>query len=510
MTPHEQEPPAVTIELLPLGKKIVVPRNASLQDYLFDHGLEFPCGGRGKCKGCRVRVIEGALPATTDDERLLTRSELSDHWRLACRARATDNLKLELAQWEMSILTDNTNFHFEPQPGLGIAIDVGTTTIAAQLLDLTSGHVLSVRTELNAQAKFGADIMSRIDAAVHANAGPTLQRAIRQQLGAVVSELLREVGTRAAELKAVVLVGNTVMHHLFCGICVDPLAHHPFEPVDCNLKSFSGAELGWPLPSSAVVQFLPCLAGFVGSDILAGILATNIHRSDDLVALVDLGTNGEIVVGNRHRLVCASTAAGPAFEGARISRGMRATTGAVSAVTLQNGRLHCRILGNTAPRGICGSGLVDAVAAGLELGVIQSSGRIANGSPFVIADPVSLIQSDVRELQLAKGAIAAGLRILIQRLNHSLEEIQRVYLAGAFGNYLNRASARRIGLLPFPSEKVESAGNTALLGAKLALFNSNRLAGFTKDIRQRTEHISLNEHEQFQEIFADELQFPTC
>ena len=208
--------------------------------------------------------------------------------------------------------------------------------------------------------------------------------------------------------------------------------------------------MGWNLPEKTVVEFLPCIGGFVGSDILAGIVATGLHESRELVALMDLGTNGEVVVGNHERLLCASTAAGPAFEGARISMGMRAATGAISEVRAQNGTVACRVIGGGAPRGLCGSGLVDAVAAGLELGWIRPDGRMTSDRGMPLAGTVTLSAADVRELQLAKGAIATGLRMLAARFGASLDDIHQLHLAGAFGNYINRASAQRIGLLRVP------------------------------------------------------------
>ena len=299
------------------------------------------------------------------------------------------------------------------------------------------------------------------------------------------------------------------MHHLFCGLGVEPLAQYPFEPETPGGQRFGAEALGWDLPGAPPVHFLPCLGGFVGSDILAGILAVRMHESDLPVALLDLGTNGEIVVGNKERLLCASTAAGPAFEGARISMGMRAATGAISAASVKDGSLSCRVLGNVAPRGICGSGLVDAVAGGLDLGWIQPSGRLANGGgPILLAPPVSLTQRDVRELQLAKGAIAAGLRILLEQWGAAPSKLERVYLAGAFGNYINYASARRIGLLDFPPEQIHAAGNTALRGAKVALFNpAEPNAGLYSEILAKTRHASLHEDARFQDWFAEEMGF---
>jgi uncharacterized 2Fe-2S/4Fe-4S cluster protein (DUF4445 family) len=226
-----------------------------------------------------------------------------------------------------------------------------------------------------------------------------------------------------------------------------------------------------------------------------------------LVALIDLGTNGELVVGNKNGLLCASTAAGPAFEGARISMGMRAATGAISEVRNNEGVLQCHVIGGGEPRGICGSGLVDAIAVGLDLGLVNVRGRVANGTAIQLAAPVTLNQWDVRELQLAKGAIAAGLRILLQQVGARHEQLERVYLAGAFGNYINQASAHRIGLLQISPEKVVPSGNTALLGAKIALFGLDEHGGAFPELVGMTRHVSLHEDPSFQEIYVDEMTF---
>jgi len=496
---------SVTIELLPLGKTFSVKRGTPLRDVLFAHGVEFPCGGRGRCKGCKIRVLSGSLPVSAEENHKLSPAELANGWRLSCRGRADADLKLELAQWEATILTDDTVFDFTPQDGLGIAIDVGTTTIVAQLLDLRTGHVLAVRTALNAQAKHGADIMSRIEVAVAGYGQPELERLIREQIGELIQELLSV--SAAADLRNVVLVGNTVMHHLFCGINIEPLSHYPFEPKEAGLFVFGADKLGWDLPATQV-RFLPCLGGFVGSDILAGVLATKLHESEKLVALVDLGTNGEIVVGSRERMLCASTAAGPAFEGARIWMGMRAATGAISEVRIENGGLRCHVLGNGAPRGICGSGLVDAVACTLDLGWIKPNGRLANGNDLTLSAPVKISQTDIRELQLAKGAIAAGLELLLKQWGATKADLSALYLAGAFGNYINHASARRIGLLDFPPDKIQPAGNTALLGAKLALFGLHEHEADYADLLRKISHVSLHEDPHFHETYVAEMVFP--
>ena len=489
-----------TLTLSPAGLRLKVAAGTALQDVLFEQGVEFPCGGRGRCRGCRVRVLKGRLEASAEETKVLTAAELAGGWRLACRHSIDGDLELELAQWEMPILSDSSTFAFAPQTGLGVAVDLGTTTIAAQLLDLRTGNVLAARTALNAQARHGDDVISRVEFAVRG--GQTeLERLIREQIGRMI-ERLKASAKPEQKLARIVLVGNTVMHHLFCGIDVTPLATHPFEPEYPGRFRFSPSQLGWG--EKTAVEFMPCIGGLVGSDILAGIVATGLNERAGLSALIDLGTNGEVVVGSRDKLICTSTAAGPAFEGARISMGMRAATGAIDEVRVIDGALKCRVIGSGAPRGLCGSGLVDAVAAGLDLGWIEAGGRMTPES-MPLSGPVALLAGDVRELQLAKGAIAAGLRMLTARLGATLADIGRLHLAGAFGNYIGRASAQRIGLLRLPVERIVFAGNTALLGAKRALFED---AAAWDRLANRIEHVALNKEPEFQDIFAEEMRFP--
>lgn len=496
--------PTVRIRLEPLGASFEAPRGAALQDILPPYGVEFPCGGHAQCKGCRIKVLSGNIPLTPEHEQILSQAERDAGWRLACRCTAESDLTLELAQWEAVILADDSSFAFTPREGLGIAVDVGTTTLAAQILDLTTGNVLAVRTGLNPQAKHGADIMSRIGFAVAGKGLAILTELIREEIGRMVEELLRESGKEPGTLREIVLVGNTAMHHLFSGIDCTPLSRYPFEPERDGLMTFTSGELGWTAHPS--IRFLPCLGGFVGSDILAGVIATNLHRSNEPVCLIDLGTNGEIVIGAGGRLLCCSTAAGPAFEGARISMGMRAVTGAIAEVLRDGDQLVCRTFGNVAPRGICGSGLVDAAAVLLDLDRVSFRGRIAGGGePIVLAGDVSLTQTDIRELQLAKGAIAAGIRILLRELRLETGDLRTVYLAGAFGNYVRTGSAHRIGLMPFPPDSIVSSGNTALRGAKRVLFDD---AASVEALADRIEHISLHAHRDFQDIYVDEMSFP--
>ncbi|MCK4641102.1 MAG: DUF4445 domain-containing protein [Candidatus Marinimicrobia bacterium] len=494
----------IDIKLEPLGKIIQVEKHTALQDVLFDHGVEFPCGGDGTCGKCKVRVIDGDLPINDIQRRYFSQEELSKGWRLACQCSVKEPVTLELAQWEMAILSDDSRIKVSGREGFGIAVDLGTTTLVVQLIDLSSGNVVGIRTALNPQAKYGADIMSRIDYALTDDGAQRLRQLIRDQLSDMIRELIGDMVPVEPQVDRVVIVGNTAMHHLFCGVDITPLSRVPFETENDGQFSWNSADIGWQIPGNPKVEFLPCLGGFVGSDILAGIIAAGIHQSAEMMALIDLGTNGEVVVGNRARIFCASTAAGPAFEGAKISMGMRATTGAISRVTLENRRMISHIIGGGDPKGICGSGLVDAVACALELGLIDKSGRILDDSgEIVIQAPVVLTQQDVRELQLAKGAIAAGFDILVQRLRILKKDIGKVHIAGAFGNYINVENAMKIGLLDFDHQKIVQAGNTALRGAKMALFGSSDY----RSIIERCTHVPLANDKQFMEIFVDNMHF---
>jgi uncharacterized 2Fe-2S/4Fe-4S cluster protein (DUF4445 family) len=476
--------------------EVSVAHGADLLGTLADHGVEFPCGGAGNCGGCRVRVLYGWLAISHADRDIFTHEELERGWRLACQAHADEPLVLECEQWEMDVLSDASVPVVQGRRGLGIAIDLGTTTIAAQLLDLNTGTVLAIETELNPQARFGSDVMSRVHAALD---GHDLTTVLRAALGNLVAQLVRG---RKDEVIDVVLVGNTVMHHLFAGCDVEPLSHVPFASPNLGPQGFSPQELAWALPPECPVRFAHCLGGFVGSDILAGIIATDMAASDELIALIDLGTNGEIAIGNRHRIVCASTAAGPAFEAGAITMGMRAVTGAISHVSQIDDELRATVIGDVEPRGICGSGLVDAVAAGLRSGAILASGRIADGTKiFKVAGSVVLHQSDIRELQLAKGAIAAGFRILLRKLDADFGAVSKVYLAGAFGNYVQIESAIQIGLIEVPRAVVHAAGNTALRGAKMLLVTDEPSLPII-------EHISLAVDPSFQDEFVDSMRFP--
>jgi len=397
----------IDIKLEPLGKTIRTEPNGSLQDVLFEFGVEFPCGGEGLCGNCKVRLLEGNLAINDIQRNYFTDAELADGWRLACQCLVTEPVTLELVQWEMQFLSDDKQFQTVGRTGYAVAVDLGTTTLVAQLIDLKTGNIIGTQTALNPQAKYGADIMSRIDYAKTDTGSEKLRILIRTIILNMILELIRDSKIEDATFKQITIVGNTVMHHLFCGVDITPLSKVPFETANGAEFIARAKDIGWLLPGNPELRFLPCLGGFVGSDVLAGIVSTELYNENELTALIDLGTNGEVVVGNRKKILCASTAAGPAFEGAKISMGMRATSGAISKVTLENGQMAVHVIGGGSAKGICGSGLVDAVACALDLGFIDKSGRIVTSdNKIVIQNTVVLTHQDVRELQLAKAAIA--------------------------------------------------------------------------------------------------------
>ena len=442
----------------------------SLADRLFELGVEFPCGGESACGGCKIRVLSGHIPITATMRQALSEAELAQGWRLACCAETRESVVVEVDQWSLPVLTDERTTPLEPRDGFGAAIDLGTTTLVAQMVDLSTGEVLAVETALNPQARHGADVMSRIQYDLRRPG--ELTAIIRQTLG----QMLARLATGRA-LEEVLIAGNTAMHHLFCGLSV--------------------RELGW----GAQVRFLPCLGGFVGSDLLAGIVATRLHEQSAPHALFDIGTNGEIVLGSRDGILCASTAAGPAFEGGRISAGMTARAGAIDAVRVHDGGYECHVLGGQAARGICGSVLVAAAACALELGQILPSGRLAGGAKTLrLTESVWLTQSDIRELQLAKGAMAAGLQILAGAPPRSL------WLAGAFGSYIKEAAARAIGLLP-QDVAIQPVGNSALRGARMLLLTPTHREALLARLCALTRHVELAADPAFQDTFVGSMAF---
>lgn len=490
-----------TIRLHPLGKELQVNHETPLIDVLHEFGIEFPCGGKGTCGKCKVRLLDGQIETSVPHQQILLRLKLPQDWRLACFSKCTSDTTLEVEQFNHLILADESEFEFQPQQGYGIAVDLGTTTVVAQLVDMSSAKVLAVETMLNPQVRFGADLISRIQACVDGQA-KEMSQIICSAIGTMIEKLLKK---HPVEIQKIVLVGNTAMQLIFSDCDVTSLASYPFSTNNLETKYFDTTELGWKFESAEKVQFFPSIGSFVGSDILAGIVATDLYEKDHYTALIDLGTNGEIVVGNNEQIVCASTAAGPAFEGANISMGMRAVTGAISSLTLVEDKFEPTVIGNANPKGICGSALIDAIALLRRKELIGMFGEINSGeSTIAITGNVQLTQKDINEFQLAKAAIAAGLTILAKNLSISVSDIQEIYIAGGFGSYLNIQHIIDTGMVEVEKQKIHKIGNTALIGAKIFLFSNPELS---QRVLAKTRHINLEGSPDFQDIYIDKMLF---
>ncbi|NWJ49376.1 MAG: DUF4445 domain-containing protein [Bacteroidetes bacterium] len=489
------------IRLQPLDKKIQVNDQTPLIDVLHEFGIEFPCGGKGTCGKCKIRLLDGEININEIHQQKINKLDLLPDWRLACYSLCTSDIIIEIEQFNHLILADESEFDFTPGHGYGVAVDLGTTTLVVQLVELSTAKVLAVETMLNPQVKFGADLISRIQACLDGNA-TEMTRIIRSAIGLMIERMLKK---NQVEIQKVTIVGNTVMQLIFSNYDVSPLATYPFHTNDLGLKTFDPIALGWNFKVIDKIVFYPSIGSFVGSDIVAGIAATGLYLNEKYTALIDLGTNGEIVLGNKYDIVCASTAAGPAFEGSNISIGMRAVTGAISSLNLIEGEIVANVIGNVKPKGICGSALVDAIAIFRKLDLIGMFGGINSEEKSIrLVGDVSLTQKDIIEFQLAKAAIAAGLQILANTLSIQLADIDKIYIAGGFGNYINLQNVVETGMIELPADKIHKMGNTALIGAKMFLFSNDEIVD---QILFKTNHVSLESNPDFQDIFVDKMLF---
>src|SRR4030042_5646118 len=414
----------------------------------------------------------------------------------------------------------------------GIAFDIGTTTVAGYLIDLESGEELFAVAKTNPQIIHGDDVISRIGFAEQSKGGlEKLQKEIVVTLNEIIRETTQKAEIDKSNIYQTIIVGNTCMHHLFLGLNPINLAPSPYIPVIKEILNLKVKDIpGLSLNPTANIYMLPNISAFVGADILAGILSTSMWRQDKTVLFVDLGTNGEVVLGSKGELWACSTAAGPAFEGSRISSGMRAAEGAIDKVKIENESVIYKVIEDGKVRGICGSGLIDLIAELLKLGLINKSGKLIDreegnfelseeikkritkekeGNRFLLAKsdetivgkPIYLTQKDIREVQLAKAAVYAGIKILLKEVNIPPEDIQEILLAGAFGNFIDKKSAVRIGLIPnLPLKKIESVGNAAGRGAEITLC-SNKLRELSQEISKKVKYIELSSRPDFQEEF---------
>ncbi len=462
----------------------------ALSDVLAANGFPFasPCGGKGICGKCAVQA-GGELSPETPRER-----ELGS--RLACQTRllgdAAVTLPEPLTLENIAATGVRPAFALSPMPGrYGLAVDIGTTTLAASLLALSGGTVLATAAAENPQRTVAADVIGRIEAAM-AGKACLLQTLVSNAINKLRIELCNAVGIAEDIIDQTVITGNTTMLTLLTGLNPEPLSHAPFQ-ADCLFGL-------WTQPP-APRRYLPhCMGAFVGADITCAVLASRMCDRTETALLMDVGTNGEIALWHHNRLYVCATAAGPAFEGGGIKHGCGSVTGAIDRVWVQDGEVACTTIGQASPTGICGSGVIDTVATLLSLKRLDETGMLREGR-VPLGGAVEFTQMDVRNVQLAKSAIAAGLLTLCQSVGVALHDVAVLYLAGGFGKHIDLANAAAIGLIPQALvAKTKVIGNAALVGAEMLLLQTDFLRE-TETCAHDSEVVTLSGNPLFSENY---------
>ena len=521
----------------PDGRQISIHSGATIIEAAGQAGiiLNTVCGGKGICKKCLVYL--------EPDSRKV----------LACQYRIESDLTVTIPAgsrfFEQRILTEGIDAasrierdiykkylpEGSPDAIYGIAVDLGTTTVVARLIDMADGQCRATEAALNPQTHFGDDVISRIAYAQAGRGFAELHETIINCINDLTVKLCRKAAIDRNDIHEICLVGNTTMSHIFLGLPIAQLGRAPYAAYSLDAHDISPAKLGLQINPAGNIHTVENIAGFVGSDTTAVALAADIESASEMTLIVDIGTNGEIVLGTKDKLYAASCAAGPALEGARIACGSRAAEGAIEAVVVNENDIDLDIIGDVPPRSICGSGLIDAVAVMLDLGIIDATGRFVNPAvlegklppaifsriielngelAFCLAPaandndrPVFLSQKDIRQLQLAKGAIKTGIVLLQKKLGLRDSDIEHILLAGAFGNYIRKQSALRIGLLPaVAAEKIRFIGNAAASGAQMILL-SRQCRDQARELAGKIEYIEIAHEPDFQDVFADSMLF---
>ncbi len=497
--------------------------------------IDAPCAGNGTCGKCRVRLISGALEMPQNPR--LPYADYEEMWRLACQSKvvgdavvwvpatasafkeniATADLSSpeELERYENSIenIFSSTLSKSTSSEGCGIAIDIGTTTVAAALLDLKTGKVLSKASRGNGQIRYGADVINRIIQQMRPGGKERLQKAVREEtIVPIMEALFRDSGKTASDISRIVIAGNTTMEHLFIGADGDSIRLEPYVPEFLELTGVDADRAGLPVPPDSPVIFAPNVGSYVGGDITAGVLDTMMWDSELMTLFIDLGTNGELVLGNSEYMLCCACSAGPAFEGGDISCGMRATTGAIDSVHIDEDTLEpdYTLISGEKPLGLCGSGLIDIISELFRTGAINSKGKFVRESPRIRYDEyggnyivafasesgtgkdIELNEGDLDNFIRAKAAIFSAIRTMLKSLAMSVDDIDRVIIAGGIGSGINIEKAISIGMLPMiPTDKYSYIGNSSLTGA-CAMLISDDAVDKVFDIGRNMTYIELS------------------
>ena len=514
-----------------------------------------PCGGNGTCGKCRM-YIKGEISAPDDRERsFLTERELQSGVRLACMCRLLGNFEIVPMDEAMRIQTSSKCVSYTPSPilrtqrgeketvfykdgaefcrtaadvnNLGLAVDIGTTTVATYLCDMDSGEILGVRGFKNPQSVYGADVISRMDKIMKDESLLAVQqKSICSAVREAAEILCEEKGMDPFDIRAAVICGNTVMQHIAAGINPVSISVAPFTAPTLFGEEYDAHALGLLPNEKALVYFAPCFASYVGGDIACGMIATGLDACQERVLFVDIGTNGELGLSTEKGLYFCSAAAGPAFEGAHIACGMAGVSGAISEVFVRDGKIGYETVGGAPAAGICGSGIVDAVAVMLDTGLLDETGLIAekdeagefasyidedeDGDPIFMLDKeknIYICAKDIREIQLAKAAVCAGAQTLLHESGISADSVSRIVIAGGFGSHLRASSMCRIGLVPpVDIEKYEFVGNAAGAGAVAVLLGGEPRAS-AKTICMKSEYTELSKSAYFMERYIEEMMF---
>ena len=502
----------------------------TILDFLRENNicLNAACNGLGICGKCKIKI--GNLKAFEGERKVLGDKDIDAGYRLACMHSVDEcdkgTILKDIKESTGSVvLVDG----FMPRVShtnicdkYGIAIDIGTTTVAVELIDLSNAAIIAKASEINSQIAFGFDVMSRIAYTMENVDGLfKLQKSIVNTLNMLIDRLQADTGKRREDITEITVAANTVMCHILLGESVEGLGKYPFSPVFTNSRSVAASNIG--IKSDATVTTLPHISGFVGSDIVAGVYASGLCKDDKNVLFIDIGTNGEMILKSGNKLLATSCATGPALEGMNISCGMRAGEGAIDNFCIDENKLSYTTVGNKEAVGICGSGVLAIVRELLKNNIINVRGAIdveklkkaydfiafdKSGKPFIkISDDIYFTSKDIRQVQLAKGAILSGILALVSEAKLELNDISRVYIAGQFGKYISVDSFFGVGLLPIEFfDKVEYLGNTALAGAYMALLDKYAIEDMSL-LSNKTEFFELSRLDNYDRIFAKALKF---
>ena len=504
--------------------QLFVKEKESILDALMkkDSSYTAVCGGKGKCGKCKIRVTEGYLQANSFDESCFSLEELDAGLRLSCKAYPTEPLTVEVnfkSEVDFKVVTEYEEEKkfagvSDRNDKFGIAIDIGTTTIAVQLLNLTKNEKILTHTTINHQRNFGADVISRIKASTEGKS-TELKESICKDLDLGIRTVVEKSGIASEKIKEVAIAGNTTMIHLLMGYDCRSLGGYPFTPVNIEMIEERYENIIGNDFLSARVRVLPGISTFVGGDIVAGLYSCEVDKKEEYSLLIDLGTNGEIALGNCEKLMATSTAAGPAFEGGNIEWGVGSIEGAIAGVTFTKAGVKVQTIGKKAPTGICGTGVIEIVSELVRTELVDETGCLDydyfdDGYPVAVTaagEQIVFTQQDVREIQLAKAAVRAGIETLVLRYGITKEEISNVYLAGGFGFKLDCQKAIEIGMIPEEfSGKIKAVGNSSLGGAVKCLFSEDGWERTAK-MGAQAEEINLSADKDFNSFYMESMYF---